>query len=694
MGSYRQPDLDDEDVSVNPLDHDREVLEEDFEQNNLLKSPTLDGEYRDNVGGRVRRRSRRRNKKIREKQREKDEGGSLMYEMEEGGRDDSSNASSRSSMEREIPPSTKRSRRTKLLHLVLLPAAIVVLLCLLVLGAYNNSRTSQAKSKDPLRILSNGSSAFAPTTILISLDGFRADFLNRNLTPTLNSFIAEGVSPKYMLPSFPSITFPNHYTLVTGLYPESHGIVSNTFWDPEFQEEFHSTDPAHSMQSKWWDEAEPLWVTASKQNTRSAIHMWPGSEAHIQMEPAFLDKYNGTEVLSRKVARVLEFIDYPSEHDPGYTATSNSRPQFIAFYVPNVDTHGHLYGPNSTEIRTTIKDVDTMLHNLFTGLKDRNLSKIVNIVVVSDHGMATTSTDRVIQLDDLVDLNLIEHIEGWPLHGLRPKDPKDLQSLYETLAAKSFHNSRFEVYARDKNMPERYHFSNNKRIAPLWIIPKTGWAIVEKKNFDVQEAKKTGRVFTPQGLHGYDHEHPLMRAIFVARGPAFPHKPNSRLEVFQNTEVYNIVCDSLGIQPRPNNGTLRLPLRPIGLHSDDPTASEEGPTDPPTDPPSTAPTLPTTAPFSAPLPIGIDAPAPVVPPRPVVGPVDDSLDGDAGNGDSEDKGSEKENEQGEEEKEKQTSDWWRYVVDKVNGVKNWAASLWGDKKSENFDEADDNAFDG
>ena len=108
MGSYRQPDLDDEDVSVNPLDHDREVLEEDFEQNNLLKSPTLDGEYRDNVGGRVRRRSRRRNKKIREKQREKDEGGSLMYEMEEGGRDDSSNASSRSSMEREIPPSTKR----------------------------------------------------------------------------------------------------------------------------------------------------------------------------------------------------------------------------------------------------------------------------------------------------------------------------------------------------------------------------------------------------------------------------------------------------------------------------------------------------------------------------------------------------------------------------------------------------------
>lgn len=416
-----------------------------------------------------------------------------------------------------------------------MPTTMFTALCLLVLGAYLQTTKSSFRAQKPLLRLSNGTSSFAPTTILISLDGFRADFLERNVTPTLNSFIAEGISPKYMLPSFPSVTFPNHYTLVTGLYPESHGVVGNTFWDTDLKEEFFYTDPARSMQPKWWLEAEPLWVTASKQDVRSAIHMWPGSEAHIQIEPAFVDKFNGTELLSRKVDRVLQFVDLPSIDDPGVTEIATSRPQFVAFYVPNVDADGHLYGPNSTEIRTTISSVDSMLHDLFAGLQARNLSDIVNVVVVSDHGMATTSIDRLIQLEDLIDVNLVEHIDGWPLYGLRPKDPKDLPGLYDKLSAEAIKNPNFEVYLRDENMPTRYHFTKNKRIAPLWIVPKTGWAIVTKQKFNVKEAKKTGKIFRPQGLHGYDHEHPLMRAIFVARGPAFPHQPNSRLEIFRKS---------------------------------------------------------------------------------------------------------------------------------------------------------------
>lgn len=400
-------------------------------------------------------------------------------------------------------------------------ASLTILFVILALGAYLSSSISTMRLDVP--ILSNGSSSFAPTTILISLDGFRADFLNRGLTPTLNSFIAEGVSPKYMLPSFPSVTFPNHYTLVTGLYPESHGVVGNTFWDPDLQEQFYYTDPARSMQPKWWLGGEPLWVTAEKENVKTAIHMWPGSEAHVTLEPTFLDKFNGDEPLPRKVNRILELVDLPAKR----------RPQFIAAYVPVVDADGHLYGPNSTEIRGTISDVDTMLHNLFVGLEDRNLTGIANIIVVSDHGMASTSTDRLVQLDDLIDLNLVEHIDGWPLYGLRPKDPKDLQGLYDTLHAEAIKNSHFDVYLRDKNMPERFHFSENKRIAPLWVIPKTGWAIVRKTDFDIAKAKANGKSYHPKGLHGYDHEHPLMRAIFVARGPAFPHEPNSRLENFR-----------------------------------------------------------------------------------------------------------------------------------------------------------------
>jgi len=341
-----------------------------------------------------------------------------------------------------------------------------------------------------------------------------------------------------MLPSFPTVTFPNHFTLVTGLYPESHGVVGNTFWDPKLREEFYYTDPERSLQPEWW-QAEPLWVTAEHQGVRTAIHMWPGSEAHIpDVEPTYIDKWNGSETLPRKVNRVLELLDLPSDHDVESPLATDRRPQLIAYYVPNVDSDGHKYGPNSTEIRKTISDVDTMLDHLFTGLRQRNLTDIVNVVIVSDHGMATTSIDRLIQLDDLVDLNLVDHVDGWPLLGLRPKHPSDIPKLHEQLLEKSATHPNFEVYLRDKDMPERWHFTNNDRIAPLWIMPKAGWAVVSKTEFDVERGKKEGKVYLPRGLHGYDHEDPLMRSIFVARGPSFPHKPNSRVPVFRKLPVF------------------------------------------------------------------------------------------------------------------------------------------------------------
>ena len=331
-----------------------------------------------------------------------------------------------------------------------------------------------------------------------------------------------------MLPSFPSVTFPNHYTLATGLYPESHGIVGNTFWDPDLNEEFDYGDPAKSMQSKWWSQAEPVWVTAEKQGVKTAIHMWPGSEAGMAFGATYLDKFNGSEILPRKTDRILEWLDRPSL-DQG----AASRPQLIQVYVPNVDSKGHKYGPNSTEVWDTIGDVDAMLHDIFKGLDDRNLTNIVNVVVVSDHGMATTSTDQTIQLDDLIDMDLIAHTDGWPHYGLRPNDPMDIRGLYDRLSVEAEKNPNFNVYLRDENMPEDYHFSSSDRIAPLWVFPKTGWAIVQKDEFNVEEAKASGQQYHPKGLHGYNYTDPLMRAIFVARGPAFPHKPNSKVDVFR-----------------------------------------------------------------------------------------------------------------------------------------------------------------
>ena len=356
-----------------------------------------------------------------------------------------------------------------------------------------------------------------------------------------------------MKPSFPSVTFPNHYTLVTGLYPESHGVVGNTFWDPDLKAEFHYTDPARSMQPKWWAGGEPLWVTAEKQNVKAAIHMWPGSEAGVEYGATYVDKFNGSEVLSRKTERILGLLDLPSIENE---LVPKARPQFIAAYVPNVDANGHKYGPNSTEVWDTISSVDDMLRDLFVGLEERNLTKLVNVVVVSDHGMATTSTDRLVQLDDLIDLDLVEHIDGWPLYGLRPKDPIDLRGLYDRLLVESQSSGNFEVYLKE-NMPERYHFSKNDRIAPLWVIPNTGWAIVHKEDFNVKEAKAKGETYNPKGLHGYDHEHPLMRAIFVARGPAFPHQPNSKLEDFRQSSISRFLRESLTYSQKiPRSTTL------------------------------------------------------------------------------------------------------------------------------------------
>ncbi|RMZ79988.1 hypothetical protein DV738_g2974, partial [Chaetothyriales sp. CBS 135597] len=531
-------------------DNGSDILDETEEQEKLLNPPTRF----DAITDAFRKRDERRQRRGRAPASHKSQ---VMFEMENGYKDSSSQSSVELDWDKSQEGSKSNRKGNMLVQALVLPllSLLVGLLFIgLVWGAWRASG-SHGSGASPVQTFWNGTHLFKPTTILISLDGFRADFLNRDLTPALNAFISSGVSPPYMLPSFPSVTFPNHFTLVTGLYPESHGIVGNQFWDPEFQEEFYYTDTKISMQPKWWT-AEPVWATAEKQGVRTAIHMWPGSEAHIShVEPTYLDKFNASEVMPRKVDRLLHWLDLEEE-----------RPQLLLAYVPDVDSDGHLYGPNSTEIRETITNVDSMLTLLVEGLLSRNLTEIVNLVIVSDHGMATTSTNRLIQLDDIIDLSLVDHIDGWPLRGLRLKNAtRDLDLLHTQLALEANKTGTFDVYKRE-TMPARYHFSNNDRIAPLWVVPRTGYAVVEKEDFSVEEAITLGQEYHPKGLHGYDHEHPLMRAIFVARGPAFPHPPNSRVAAFQNVEVYNIVCDSIGLKSLPNNGTLRLPLKPDGLH--------------------------------------------------------------------------------------------------------------------------------
>ena len=568
LRSEQDSDTDDDIVAMgNPREvaaHDKSVLEEEDAREKLLSkgqqsgvfsilnrvtTGNLNREYsKVKIGKKEKRREKRRERqRIKRSQLEhgEDEEGELMYELEDGGLNSSrsslSEAGSDSAEEWKLQSVLSKTTRTprNWKRWTLISSAIACIVAIIALLALKKSMTIKKHKHGIATPLSNGTSIFKPTTILISLDGFRADFLQRGITPTLNGFIANGVSPKWMLPSFPSVTFPNHFTLVTGLYPESHGIVGNTFWDPVLEEQFFYTHVETSMTPRWWN-GEPLWVTAENQGVRSAIHMWPGSEAHIMnVEPAFLDKFNRSESLSKKSDRIMEWLDMPGEQEIKAGATGPERPQVIFSYVPIVDVMGHKFGPNSTEVWDTIREVDVFLGQLFNGLEERNLNDLVNIVIVSDHGMATTDTSRMVQLDDIIDVDLVEHMDGWPLYGLRPKDMANLRELYNTLAAEAKTHPGFEVYLRDENMPERYHFKDNPRIAPLWIVPTTGWAIVTKKDFDVEKAKAEGTIYQPRGIHGYDHEHPLMRAIFVAKGPAFPHTPNSQVEVFRKLRLAN-----------------------------------------------------------------------------------------------------------------------------------------------------------
>ncbi|KAI5297109.1 Sterol 3-beta-glucosyltransferase, partial [Ascosphaera pollenicola] len=259
---------------------------------------------------------------------------------------------------------------------------------------------------------------------------------------------------------------------MTGLYPESHGVVGNTFYDPHLNDDFYYTNPAKSNQSKWWT-AEPLWSVAESQGVRSAVHMWPGSEANIgRVNPSVVDAYNKSEFLQRKTERILGLLDLPGDQDDvgEQEKASQRRPAFIAAYVPNVDAQGHKYGPNTTEVYDTIVKVDDMLAGLMKGLDDRNLTDIVNLVIVSDHGMATTSNKRLVQLEDLIDLSLVERLDGWPHRGIRPKAPVDqnLKTLERQLAENyPRFKDKIEVYNKS-TMPERYHFTKSDRIAPLW----------------------------------------------------------------------------------------------------------------------------------------------------------------------------------------------------------------------------------
>lgn len=444
----------------------------------------------------------------------------------------------------------------------MLLASLVTIIVLAIQLIKNHNRLEPMFLSSTKAILTNSTHDFHPTTILISLDGFHPHYISPKLTPNLNKLMHSDYGAPYMVPSFPSSTFPNHWTLITGLYPSEHGIVGNTFYDPQLDKQFVNTDPKKGgLDPDFWQGGEPIWQTAFKQGINSAVHMWPGSEVPgVGIDgggPLEVDRYNGSEVLSSKVKRVMSWLDRED---------INTRPELILTYVPTIDLYGHKYGISGPELTEALSYVDDFIGLMQAELAHRNLDDIVNLIIVSDHGMAPTSNDRLLYLDDIIDMKKLEHVDGWPLFGLRPFKKYSVDVIFKELE-KNFNKldettkSNFQLFKLE-DIPGEWNFGGeadahnfNYRLAPIWVIPKVGFAVTTHKQME-----ESNNDYTPKGVHGYNNTELLMRALFLGTGPYFksqlPDKDTRMIEPFSNTEIYNLLCQTLNIKPAPNNGTF------------------------------------------------------------------------------------------------------------------------------------------
>ena len=405
---------------------------------------------------------------------------------------------------------------------------LFVLACLLL--TLNLPVFAQAK---PIRDLQ-------PTVILVSLDGFRYDYLNRYRPANLNSLAASGVRARWMIPSFPSKTFPNHYTIATGLYPQDHGIVENNIYDPVFKAVFTLSDRQEVENGRWWL-GEPIWVTAEKQGQKAAAVFYPGTEAEIAgTRPSFWKKYDKEMSNDARVDTILSWLDLPRDQ----------RPTFLALYFSDPDDAGHEFGPIASETRKAVLTVDQEIGRLIMGLKAREIFRQINLIVVSDHGMAPVRFSNAILLDKLFDTNLASRI-FWTreIVSIFPKPGKE-DEIYQSLKRRLPAQGR--VY-RKAEMPVRFHYSQSPRIAPLLVLPAEGWILTNRKAFAEMQAK--GETRRSKGGHGYDNQLPSMRAIFIAHGRGF--KKGKVVAPFENIQVYNIMTKILGLKPAANDGNYR-----------------------------------------------------------------------------------------------------------------------------------------
>ncbi|HEX6162931.1 MAG TPA: ectonucleotide pyrophosphatase/phosphodiesterase [Vicinamibacterales bacterium] len=385
-----------------------------------------------------------------------------------------------------------------------------------------------------------------PILILISIDGFRWDYLDRFRPPTLGELAKSGVRADGLIPEFPSKTFPNHYTIVTGLRLARHGIISNNMRDANIAGEFSLSNRQVQQDPRWWG-GEPIWNTAEQQGLKAGAMFWPGSEAVINGRQAtYWMPFDDDMPNSARVNRVLGWLKLPE----------GQRPSFLTLYFSDVDSAGHRSGPDSADVQDAVQRVDSEIGNLVAGVKAAGLADHVHYVIVSDHGMAGVSPERTIVLDEFIDVEQVEVVDWSPVLALTPKDG-DVEKLYAALKGK---HPSLDVY-RSSELPAELRLAGHPRLPPVIGIAKEGWSITSRRNLRRWVEDKIRSL--ARGEHGYDPRVQSMHGLFIANGPRL--RSGLRVAAFENVHIYELMCAILGLQPAKNDGdpaVTRDMLRP------------------------------------------------------------------------------------------------------------------------------------
>ena len=370
-----------------------------------------------------------------------------------------------------------------------------------------------------------------PILILISLDGFRHDYVERFQPENLSRFIAEGTAAKGLIPSFPTKTFPNHYTIATGMLPEHHGLVDNAFYEP-FKDQVYTMGNREIVQDGYWYGGTPIWVLAEQHGIKAASYFFVGTEAPIQgVRPSYYYDYDGGVPNLTRIAKVFDWLRLPAAE----------RPRLITLYFSDMDDTGHRYGPNNDlELKKTLDRLDHELGALFEGLESFNLP--IHMVLVSDHGMSEVKQENLILLEDLTAGVKGRVVNNGALAHLHLEDPKEKEKVIQLLLTRN-PNIRIDDLSTTENYSDLTAFPQRK--GDLLIIPNQGYYLADvrgKVRYQNNATRFQTQVF---GEHGFTPRHEDMQGIFYAKGPQI--QEGLKVEPFQNIHIYPLLCRILGL---------------------------------------------------------------------------------------------------------------------------------------------------